>query len=157
MDRNKWIVAAVLGLVVAFLAGFIPQWQRAKGLDDQLAVSNQTLAATRHELVMARLEGRIGAALAESLRSNYERARQLMTSTFADLEREMDAGRITDPRQQQVLRQVLQQRDEIVTLLARAEPESQQRLMLLYTRYFQAVDPEGTRAPTAVTPSPAGT
>lgn len=154
MDRNKWIGLALLGLVIAFLLGFVPQWQRAGGLEDELQTSNRTLAATRHELQMARLEGRIGAALAESLRSNYERARQLMTDAFEEMERELDGGRIADPAQQQALRQILAQRDEIVTLLARAEPESQQRLMLLFTRYFQAVDPAAERSPTIVTPSP---
>lgn len=149
MDRNRWIGLAVLAVIVAFLAGFLPQWNRANGLDDELATARQ-------ELRMARLEGRIGAALTESLRSNYERARQLMTEAFSEMERELDSGRITDPSQQQALRQILAQRDEIVTLLARAEPEAQQRLMLLFTRYFEAVDPAARRAPTAVTPSPRG-
>ncbi|CAN5209374.1 hypothetical protein BH23GEM4_BH23GEM4_14260 [soil metagenome] len=146
MDRNKWIALGIVALVAVFLLGWYPQWQRAQELDTRLETANR-------ELAMARLEGRIGAALAESMRSNYERSRQLMTSAFEEMERRLDAGEITEPGQQQAVRAILAQRDELVTMLARAEPEAQQRLMLLYTRYYQAVDPEGRRAPTAVTPS----
>lgn len=147
MDRNRWIGLALLAIVLAFLAGFLPQWSRANRLQDELVVAE-------HDLVMSRLEGQLGAALAESLRSNYERSRQLMTDFFAGLDRQMDREAIANPRQRRELQAVLAQRDEIVTLLARAEPESTQRLMLLYTRYFTATDPAARRAPTAVTPSP---
>ncbi|CAN5644147.1 hypothetical protein BH23GEM3_BH23GEM3_25840 [soil metagenome] len=147
MTRNKWIGLAVAGLIVAFLIGFVPTYSRARTLDRELT-------ETRHDLEIARLQGRLGAALAESHRSNYERARQLMAGFFTELQQSL--GQVRDPTQQQELRAILQQRDEIITLLSRAEPESTQRLMLLYTRYFAAMDPAGQGAP-AVTPSTPGT
>ncbi|MDQ3555552.1 MAG: hypothetical protein M3409_02070, partial [Gemmatimonadota bacterium] len=116
---------------------------RARTLDVELATA-------RHELAMARLQGRLGAALAESLRSNYERSRQLMTDFFREAQGRLPA--VEDPHQRQELQAMLAQRDELITLLARAEPESTQRLMLLYTRFFTAFDPAGVRASTSVTP-----
>ncbi|HEX5869480.1 MAG TPA: hypothetical protein VFY65_03630, partial [Longimicrobium sp.] len=46
---------------------------------------------------------------------------------------------------------ILAQRDEIVTLLARAAPESSQRVMLIYTRFHNAFHP---KAAPATTPAP---
>jgi hypothetical protein len=145
MSRSRLIGLSVLALLVAFGLGFLPQWLRARSLDGELR-------ETRHELRMARLEGVLGAALAEALRSNYERSRQLMADFFSRLQGTV--GEVENPKQRQELQAILAQRDEIITLLSRAEPESTQRLMLAYTRYFAAVDPAAKGAPTAVTPSP---
>lgn len=140
------ILLGVVALALVFALGFFPQWSRAGSLQAELE-------RTQHELTMARLEGRLGAALAESQRSNYERARQLMADFYPDLQDNL--ARVGDPADRRALQAILDQRDEVITLLSRAEPESTQRLMLLYTQYFQAVDPAAGTAP-AVTPSPGG-
>lgn len=154
MNKPKWIALAVAALIAAFLVGFLPQWSRARGLEAELettrAALEAELAEVRWELELARLEGRLGAALAESQRSNYERARQLMAGFFADLQPRVE--RVQDPAAREALQSILAERDEIITLLSRAEPEATQRLMLLYTRYFTAVDPAG-REGASVTPS----
>lgn len=152
LSRPQLIGVVVLLVVVVFLVGFLPQWQRARGLSAELDATHTELEETREELRWARLEGVLGAALAESLRSNYERSRQLMTRFFSELQG--SAATLEDPAQRRELEAILAQRDEIITLLSRAEPESTQRLMLVYTRYFSAMDPVGREAPTAVTPSP---
>jgi hypothetical protein len=132
MDRNRQIAIAVGIALVAFLLGFVPQWTRANRTGDRLE-------AARLELRMSRAEGKIGAALTESLRSNYERARQLMTEVYADLQ---SAAPQLSGSQRREVDAVLAGRDEMVTLLARAAPESSQRLMLLYTRYHAAFAPQ---------------
>jgi hypothetical protein len=138
MDRNRQIAIAVGIALVAFLLGFVPQWMRANRTGDNLQ-------AARMELQMSRTEGKIGAALTEALRSNYERARQLMTEVYAELQ---TAAPRLEGTQRREVDAVLAGRDEMVTLLARAAPESSQRLMLLYTRYHTAFAP---RAEAAVT------
>ncbi|HEX5726016.1 MAG TPA: hypothetical protein VFX98_11160 [Longimicrobiaceae bacterium] len=145
MDRRKLILVAVLVAVLAFFLGFYPQWSRARGL-------SRELRATRYELRMARLEGRLGAALSESLRSNYERSRQLMADFFSELQESV--GQEPDARKRRALEGILAQRDEIITLLSRAQPESTQRLMLAYTTYFAAMDPAGRNAPPVTPPPP---
>ncbi|HEU4885884.1 MAG TPA: hypothetical protein VFT45_26845 [Longimicrobium sp.] len=141
MDRNRLIAIAVGIALVAFLLGFLPQWSRANGLRDRLDTAQQ-------ELKMARVEGQIGAALTESLRSNYERARQLMTEVYATLQATAPSLQGTQRREVDAL---LAQRDEMITLLARAAPESSQRMMLIYARYHNAFHP---RAAPATTPAP---
>ncbi len=141
MDRNRLIAIAVGIALVAFLLGFLPQWTRANGLSNRLQ-------ETRHELRMSRTEGQIGAALTESLRSNYERARQLMVEVYSTLQA---VSPTLEGTQRREVDAILAQRDEVVTLLARAAPESAQRVMLIYTRYHAAFDPQ-PRATT--TPAP---
>lgn len=132
-------------LLVAFLIGFLPQWVRVRSMD-------RALTETRYELSLLDLGGRLGAALAEAQRGNYERARQLMTGFFSGVQTQLDLS--ADPALRQELLPLLQQRDELITLLSRAEPEATSRLNLMYTRYFAAVHPLGREAPAAVTPSP---
>jgi hypothetical protein len=143
MDRRTLALVSA-GLVIAFLLGFVPEMIAKRNAD-------RDLAAARHELALAKLQGRLGAALAESLRSNYERSRQLMAGYFSGLQDAIPA--VTDARQKTALNGILGQRDELITLLSRAQPESSQRLMLLYTAMFSAIDPQGALGP-AVTPSP---
>ena len=144
MERRTLLIV-VAALVVGFLAGFVPQYTGKRH-------AQRDLAAARLELRLSRQQGRLGAALAESLRSNYERSRQLMARYFTEMQ--STVGQVPDARKRQALTGILSQRDEIITLLSRNQPESAQRLMILYTQMFAAVDPEGTMAP-AVTTAPA--
>ena len=142
MERKRLILILGAAVLVGFLLGFFPQWARANR-------NGERLADARHELRLSRIEDRIGAALTESLRSNYERSRQLMTTVF----QEIQASRASvTPAQRRELDAILGQRDEIITLLARAAPESSQRLMLIYSRFHTAFAPGAERAP-PVTPS----
>ena len=143
MDRRTLALVAT-GLVIAFLLGFVPEYVAKRNAD-------RDLAAARQELRLSRLQGRLGAALAEALRSNYERSRQLMAGYFSGLQEALPA--VENPRQKAALAGILGQRDEMITLLSRAQPESSQRLMLLYTAMFSAIDAQGALGP-AVTPSP---
>jgi hypothetical protein len=129
MDRTRLIAIAIGIAVVAFFAGFLSQWTRANRMADDLA-------ETRFQLHASQTEGKIAAALTESLRSNYERSRQLMAEVYAELEA-MEPR--VDERQRAEIRAILARRDEIITLLARAAPESSQRLMMIHTRYRAAM------------------
>lgn len=149
MDRNRLFAIAAGIALAAFLLGFVPQWSRANGLRDRLSATRQELAVARHDVRMAQVEGQIGAALAEAQRSNYEQARQRMTEVYTELQAVTPALQGT---QRRTVEAILAERDEMVTLLARAAPESRERLMLVYTRYHNAFHPAAARAP--ITPVP---
>jgi hypothetical protein len=142
MDRSRLFAIAAGIALVAFLLGFLPQWSRANGLRDRLTTA-------RHDLRMSRVEGQMGAAMAEAQRSNYEQARQRMTEVYADLTAAAPSLQGTQRREVDA---ILAQRDEIITLLARAAPESRERVVLIYTRYHNAFHPAAARAP--ITPAP---
>jgi hypothetical protein len=149
MDRNRLIAIAAGIALAAFLLGFLPQWTRANGLRDRLDTTRQELAAAQHGVRMAHVEGQIGAALAEAQRSNYEQARQRMTEVYTELQA---AAPALQNAQRREVDAILAERDEMVTLLARAAPESRERVMLVYTRYHNAFHPAAARAP--ITPVP---
>jgi hypothetical protein len=144
MDRRTLALVAA-GLVIAFLLGFVPEWIAKRNAD-------RDLAEVRQELRLSRLQGRLGAAVAEAMRSNYERSRQLMAGYFSGLQDALPG--VESPRERTALSGILAQRDEMITLLSRAQPESSQRLMLLYSTMFTAIDPQGAVG-TTVTPTPA--
>jgi hypothetical protein len=56
-----------------------------------------------------------------------------------------------EPAKREVMEGFLAQRDEIITQLSRAEPESASRLNLMYTGFFGATHPLGRNGP-SVTP-----
>jgi len=143
MDRRTLALVAA-GLVIAFLLGFVPEWMGKRNAD-------RALAEARQELRLSRLQGRLGAAVAEAMRSNYERSRQLMAGYFSGVQDALPA--VESARQRTALTGILAQRDEMITLLSRAQPESSQRLMLLYSTMFTAIDPQGAVG-TTVTPTP---
>ena len=149
MDRSRLFAIAAGIALAAFLLGFLPQWSRANGLRGQLQTTRQTLQSTRHDLRMARVEGHVGAALVEAQRSNYEQARQRMTEVYATLQ---SAAPGLQGAQRSEVDAILAQRDEIVTLLARAAPQSRERLMLIYTRYHNAFYPASARAAITAVP-----
>lgn len=145
LSKGRKIGVAVAALLAVFLLGFAPQWLRARSME-------QELTTARSEMRMLDLGGRLAAALAESHRGNYERARQLMAGFFSNLETQIPNYGDADEREE--LEALMRQRDEIITLLSRAEPESTSRLNLMYTRYFAVTHPLGRDAPASVTPSP---
>lgn len=128
MTRNRIVLIAAATAVVAFLLGFLPQWSRANRLQ-------AGLDETRFALQTSRVEGRIADAVGQALRSNYEQARQQMTTVFDELESMRGS---LEGAQRAEAEAILAQRDEIVTLLARAAPESTQRLTLLLGKYHAA-------------------
>ncbi len=131
VSRPQLIGLVVGALAIAFLLGFVPQFAQNRALDREVSV-------LQHELDVSRLQNILGAALAEAQRSNYERARQLMTTFFSGAEHlETRVG----GEQREALREILEQRDEIITLLSRASAEATPRLNQIYTRYHQAMTP----------------
>jgi hypothetical protein len=147
MSRQNLAALIAGGLVLAFLIGFLPTWSRARSLDRELS-------ATRHELALARLQGRIGAALVQVMQQEYESSRQMMAGYFTDLQGYRPA--IVEPERRAAADEILAQRDEVITLLSRSDPQGIQRLARLHARWSAAVDP-GTHPPAVqdpVTPDP---
>lgn len=146
MSRGQRLGLVAAAVVIAFLAGFVPQWLRVQTLEGELAEA-------RREIVTLELQTRLGAALSEAQRGNYERARQLMTGFFSGLqERSGEIG--PSPEQRRELDALLAQRDEVITLLSRAQPESTSRLNMMFSRYFTSTNPLDETSTEVVTPPP---
>jgi hypothetical protein len=137
VQRNpmlKKIAIYAIGLIVGFLLGFIPMWLTARGRAQQLAGAQQ-------ELRLARMENMLASAAIYGRRGDYEPARQSASDFFTALQTEtgQENGSALTQAQRDSMKPVFAQRDDIITLLARSDPASADRLSDLYVSYRQTV------------------
>ena len=121
-------------LLVVFLLGLIPMWLTARESASQLAEA-------RRELKLLQIQNTLASAAIDARRAEYEPARQAASEFFVTLRAEMDLGTnsaLTQAQRDRVT-QLFAQRDEIITLLARSDPVSADRLSDLYVSYRRAI------------------
>ena len=117
-------------LLVIFLLGFVPMWLRARA-------ASSSLVETEHQLIMVRMQSSLASAAIDARRGDYEPARQAVSRFFTSLREDTDKG--NSSRYTQAQRQAMQPlfagRDELITLLARSDPASADRLSDLFVAY----------------------
>jgi hypothetical protein len=130
--RRFIIYGAVL--LVVFLLGFVPMWLKARQCAGSLAEADRRLFLVRveHDLATAAIDAR---------RGEYEPARQAASQFFTSVRAEIDEGDASDltQAQRQGVTPLLASRDELITLLARGDPASADRLSELYVKYRAAM------------------
>ena len=133
--RRRIITYAVV-LLTVFLIGLVPMWIVARGRAAERD-------AAQRELRLCRLENSLSSAAVDSRRAEYERARQAASSFFTSLGEQVD-GKSPDltATQQNGLGPLMNQRDELITLLARSDPASADRLAELYVSFRKAMGKE---------------
>ena len=136
--RRRIIIYAVV-LVVVFLLGLVPMWLVARG-----RASDRDTA--RRELRLCRLESNLLTAAVESRRGEYERARSAASNFFTSLREQVDllqdSADLTR-QQRENLRPLLNQRDDLITLLARSDPASADRLAELFVTFQKVMGGAG--------------
>lgn len=113
--------------VIVFLLGFVPTWLK---LRDQTALRVKAERA----LTVMRIEKDLGSAAIDARRGQYEAARQEASAFFTAARFEIDEPKqsvLTD-QQRNTLTPLLRGQDEIITLLARSDAASADRLASLY-------------------------
>ena len=129
--RRFIIYAAVL--LVVFLAGLVPMWwtSRACVRDRDAAQASLRISNLQNSLANAAIDAR---------RGEYEPARQAASDFFTNLGSEFARGRdsVFNEQQRNALHSIFDTRDDTITLLARSDPASADRLVDLYTKYRQA-------------------
>lgn len=113
-----------------FLLGAIPMWLRAR----EDAAERQVV---QRELGLSQMENKLSAAAIDARRGEYEPARQTASDFFTALRNEMDRGAASSlaATQRATLTNLLAQRDDIITLLARSDPAAADRLSNLYVAF----------------------
>ena len=121
-------------LLVAFLIGFVPMWIKGRQCVNDLAES-------RHQLSLAQIENNLSSAAIYSRKGDYEAARQAVSKFFTSLREETDKseGSVFTSTQQDGLKPLFATRDDLVTLLARSDPASADRLSELFISYKKLV------------------
>jgi hypothetical protein len=122
-----------VALIVAFLLGLIPMWMtaRERGLQRDEAQRSLRLSQFQNLIAFAAISAR---------RGDYEPARQKASEFFSNVRAEIDKGNksVFTQAQRDRITAVLSQRDELITLLARSDPASAERLAELYLSYRRA-------------------
>lgn len=129
-DRLRRLAIYAAVFLVVFLLGFIPMWMTAREHARERDVARAALRINT-------LQNALASAVIDARRGEYELARQGASGFFTNLRSEIDRGAdsaFTLP-QQNDLRSILDRRDDVITLLARSDPASNDRLVDLYNTY----------------------
>jgi hypothetical protein len=131
---TRRIILYVVLPLVAFLLGFVPMWWKSREC-------SSSLPEAEHQLSLARLQNALASAAIDARRGDYEPARQAASNFFTSLRAETDRGDASalSPAQREGVLPLFTRRDEIITLLARSDPVSAERLSDLYVSYRKGV------------------
>jgi hypothetical protein len=87
------------------------------------------------------LQNTLANAAIDARRGDYEPARQAASEFFTNLQAEIERGRdsVFNEAQQNILRSAFDTRDDTITLLARSDPASADRLVDIDNKYRQGI------------------
>jgi hypothetical protein len=122
MNQKALLIAGGSVAAAAFLLGFIPQYLKARNLDDQLGATRQELKLRQDELQMAGLSLLIGQVYLEVNQKNFGLASQDSTQFF-DRVRSL-SGSEMDPGRKAYLEEALAARDQVTAALAKGDPSA---------------------------------
>src|SRR5690348_1504361 len=133
-ERSTRFRDFVIVFVIGLLVGFVPMWLRAR---QRTAERDQAL----QKLQTSELKDRLSAAALDSRRGQYETARQELSAFFNSLDAVMNRKNDRDitPEKLKSIEPTLSQRDNLITLLARSDPASADRLSDLDLAFRKAV------------------
>ena len=122
-------------LIVVFLLGFVPMWLKSRECSRNLSEAEQ-------QLNLARTQNFLASAVIDARRGDYESARQAASDFFTYLRAATD---IVDDstlslEQREGVQSLITQRDGIITLLARGDLASADRLSDLYISYREIMN-----------------
>ena len=131
-SRSKRILIYVAILAIAFLLGLLPMWWKSRSCAGQLASVQQALT-------ISSLQNNLANATLDAKRGDYVPARQAASEFFTKLRTEVDRGSdsVFNEGQRNNLAPVFSGRDDTITLLARSDPASVDRLTDIYLKYRQ--------------------
>ena len=128
--KRVGIVGAIA--LVAFLLGFLPAWLSARNYENERDAAVKTLRPSV-------LQNTLATATINARRGEFEQARQQTSDFFTDLRAEVDREESAfSPQQREAVQQILAQRDETITQLARRDAAAVDRLTDLYFAFMQA-------------------
>ena len=119
-------------VLMAVLAGFLPTWLTARTRANERDTALQALR-------LARVENTLASAAIQARRGDYEAARVAASAFYTDLGADLDRmPPLFTASERDRVQLLLAERDQIITLLARADPAVAERLADAYLAYRQA-------------------
>lgn len=121
-------------LLVAFLIGLVPMWLSARTCSSSLADAERQLSLTT-------MQGSLASAAIDARLGNYEIARQSASDFFTllrvETSKEIDSA--LSQAQRDGVQPLLEQRDQIITLLARGDAASAELLSSVYVSFREVM------------------
>lgn len=139
MSSGKWTIIALVAVVVAFGSGYLTAYLPARQATNALtaavaaaeAETQKTQAALQKaqlELGMAELLGKLGQIFVDVNDNNFGIAADKVTPFFDGLATYLEASPSLPESKLEALRGISARRDEIVTDLARANPQVRKKV-----------------------------
>ena len=125
------IYAAIL--VAVFLLGLVPMWLSARERSSERDAAQRSLRVSQ-------MQNRLASAAIDARRGEYEQARNAASDFFTNLRTEVDRtqDRALTTDQNTRAETILATRDDIITMLARNDPASVDRLSDAYVAYRES-------------------
>lgn len=131
--RRLLVYGAVL--IIVFLLGLVPARMSEREIVRQRD-------AAQSNLRLSQLQNRLATATISARRGEYEPARVATSDFFTDLRAEFDRPQSAfSAAQREAVRPILDERDSLITLLARNDGAAIERLADLYINYARAINP----------------
>ncbi|MDQ3635268.1 MAG: hypothetical protein M3405_12295 [Acidobacteriota bacterium] len=151
---TKFGIFAVV-LLIVFLLGFVPMWMN-------LRTANAEHEVTKKALVKEEILNSLTTGIIDARRGEYEPARQDASDFFSKLRAEIEKEKESAYSAEQIgnLKNIFDNRDAMITLLAQRDQASVERLTDVYLKYQQAVGnarPETENKPSEANVEPANT
>jgi hypothetical protein len=135
MNRKTGLIVAGVLFVAAFLLGFVPQYLKARALDNQLGAVHQQLNSEREKSQMDELGLLCGRIYLETSLKNYGLAGQYSTKFFDEVQ--AMARQAPDSNRYSFLQKALAQRDAVTGGLAQGDPGTLSAVQELFQRMLQ--------------------
>lgn len=144
--RLVLIAGIVIGVVLIFLAGYLPGSSRVRRASEEsrqtaqrLEEAQAELAKTRFDLEVARLRGSLGEVLHEANANNFGVAAERATAFFDGLRAAVSSNQLPPASERRaVLEGALARRDEISADLARADQGVKAKLAEMFMQFARA-------------------
>jgi flagellar biosynthesis/type III secretory pathway M-ring protein FliF/YscJ len=132
-ERVRRVILYAAVLLIVFLLGLVPMWTTARSRAQERDTAQAALR-------ISTLQNALASAAIDARRGEYEPARQAASDFFSNLGKEIARGpdSVFNETQRNNLRSMFATRDDTITLLARSDPASADRLVELYNTYRQA-------------------
>lgn len=145
-DQQRTILVAAVAAILGFAIGAGWQYATTRGPINELE-------QTREDLAFQEIEATLGAATIEAQRGSFEIARQLVSDFFTGLQNNIGDA---PADRSDAFRDILAQRDAMITALSRGDPQSGSMLAQLFMRFRIAMgEPVGPQDTQSIEPTPA--
>lgn len=141
------MIAAVVVIGAAFLAGYVPQRRLRAAAEEEARTLRAQLAASDARVRLGQLLGQVLTIREVVARQNYGQAQELASTFFDSVRKEAASGSRDEFRP--MLNEVLSQRDAVTAALTRADQAVVQILHAIEVRLREALGFPLPQAPAA--------